>query len=151
MHFLFFYIKGDLVPADCTVISLGMDHVDATIFDEENTTSQKVENDSNGDCSEITVDFHLITGEAKPRQILNRTNGTVDSATLYYGSRVLEGACIAVVTGTGSRVVLAKLIKARRWPPSTDLSEEVEEINRLEHEIHRLENEEGGIALTPIS
>jgi magnesium-transporting ATPase (P-type) len=149
--FLYYYIKGDLVPADCTVISLGMDHVDATIFDEENTTSQKVENDSNGDCSEITVDFHLITGEAKPRQISNRTNGTVDSATLYYGSRVLEGACIAVVTGTGCRVVLAKLIKARRWPPSTDLSEEVEEINRLEHEIHRLENEEGGIALTPIS
>ena len=148
MHFLFFYIQGDVVPADCTVISLGMDHVDATIIDEENATSQKVEN---GDCSEITVDFHLITGEAKPRQISNRANGTVDSVNLYYGSRVLEGACIAVVTGTGSRVVLAKLIKARRWPPSSDLSEEVEEINRLEHEIHRLENEEGEIALTPIS
>mmetsp|Transcript_24894 Transcript_24894/g.53705 ORF Transcript_24894/g.53705 Transcript_24894/m.53705 type:complete len:237 (+) Transcript_24894:191-901(+) len=134
-------VEGDVVPADCTVISLGMDHVDATtVVDEESNAKTGIEN------LEITIDSHLITGETKPRQISNQPNGTVDSKTLYYGSRLLEGACIAVVTATGNRVVLAKLIREGRWPPPTDLSEEVEEINRMENE-----DMEAGIALTLMS
>ena len=136
-------VEGDLVPADCTIISLGMDHVDATtIVDEENNTETSTTGSNS--MMDMTVDSHLITGEIKPRQISNQSNGTVNNlTTLYYGSRILEGACIAVVTATGSRVVLAKLIREGRFPPSTDLSEEVREINRLE-------NEEG-ISLTSLS
>ena len=136
--------EGDVVPADCAVISLGMDHVDATtVIDDETGVQGGKENSGEG----LTVDAHLITGEAKPRDLLpNPNNGAIDSTNLYYGSRVLEGACIAVVTATGSRTVLAKLIREGRWPPGTDLSEEVEEINRLENE-----DAEAGIALAPMS
>jgi len=135
-------VEGDVVPADCTIISLGMDHVDATtIVDEENNTASTTGSNS---MMDVTVDSHLITGEIKPRLISNQSNGTVNNlTTLYYGSRILEGACIAVVTATGSRVVLAKLIREGRFPPSTDLTDEV-------HEINRMENEEG-ISLTSLS
>jgi len=138
-------VEGDVVPADCTVISLGMDHVDATtIVDEESNNTETSATGSNNSMMDMTVDSHLITGEIKPRQISNQSNGTVNNlTTLYYGSRILEGACIAVVTATGSRVVLAKLIREGRFPPSTDLTDEV-------HEINRLENEEG-ISLTSLS
>lgn len=117
-------VEGDVVPADCAVISLGMDQNDTEEMD-------------------MTVDSRLITGEAKPRQITNQSEGI---ETLYYGSRILEGACLAVVTATGSRVVLAKLIREGRWPPGKDLSEEVEEINRMENT-----DLEAGIALTAMS
>mmetsp|Transcript_22660 Transcript_22660/g.40556 ORF Transcript_22660/g.40556 Transcript_22660/m.40556 type:complete len:243 (-) Transcript_22660:254-982(-) len=140
-------VEGDVIPADCTVISLGMDHADTTTLGGEKSDAKGgSSSEINGDYLEITVDSRLITGETKPRQIPNQSNGTVNSATLYYGSRVLEGACIAVVTATGNRVVLAKLIKEGRWPPQTDLSEEVEEINRMENE-----DLESGIALTSMS
>lgn len=125
--------EGDVVPADCVVISLGMEHVDVTSIvgdDEEDvgntTTSSNVES-----LTELTVDSHYITGETKPRHIPARSNQTVQSALLYYGSRVLEGACIAVVTGCGEGTILAKLIKEGRWPPKQDLSDEVEEIGRM--------------------
>ena len=139
-------VEGDVVPADCAVISLGMDHVEESTVVDEESGGNDTQNNAGGDnnCFEMTVDSHLITGEVKPRQISNnQSNGTVDAATLYYGSRVLEGACIAVVTATGNRVVLAKLIREGRWPPNTDLSEEATEIDRME-------NEEG-IALTSMS
>ena len=48
-----------------------------------------------------------------------QSNGTAEAEALYYGSRELEGACIAVVTVTVNRIVLAKLIKEGRWPPQT--------------------------------
>ncbi len=121
--------EGDVVPADCVVISLGMEHVDEStiVGDEEeragNTTSESL--------TELTVDSHYITGETKPRHIPCRSNQTVQSTLLYYGSRVLEGACIALVTGCGERTILAKLIKEGRWPPKGDLSDEVEEIGRM--------------------
>lgn len=137
-------VEGDVIPADCAIISLGMDHVDITnVVDEESSTAQ---GGGIGQQSavEIIVDSHLITGEIKPRQISHQSNGAVNSVALHFGSRVLQGACIAVVTATGDRVVLAKLIKAGRWPPQTDLSEEVEEIDRMEN------LETAGITLTPI-
>jgi len=142
-------VEGDVIPADCSIISLGMDHADASrVVDVETSGNGTPQGLGGGKSSnsgmDIIVDSHLVTGELKPRQISNNANGAVNSTTLYYGSRILQGACIAVVTATGDRVMLAKLIKARRWPPKTDLSEEVEEINRMEYL-------ETGIALTPIS
>ena len=113
-------VEGDIIPADCVVISLGMDHVEETM--------QSIENGSSAnevDSLEVTVDSHFITGEAKPRRISNDANRTVEPETLYYGSRVLEGACVALVLQTGKRVLLANLIKQGRWPPKHDLTEEV--------------------------
>lgn len=113
-------VEGDIVPADCVVISLGMDHVEETI--------QSIESGSSANevgSLEMTVDSHFITGESKPRRISNDANRTVEPETLYYGSRVLEGACVALVVQTGKRVLLANLIKQGRWPPKYDLTEEV--------------------------
>jgi hypothetical protein len=97
-----------------------MDHVEETM--------QSIENGSSADevdSLEMTVDSHFITGESKPRRISNDANRTVEPETLYYGTRVLEGACVALVVQTGKRVLLANLIKQGRWPPKYDLTEEV--------------------------
>ena len=76
----------------------------------------------------MTVDSQFITGETKPRQITSDTIENSDATTLYYGSRVLEGACIALVIQTGKRVLLANLMREGRWPPKEDLSEEAADI-----------------------
>lgn len=139
--------EGDVVPADCVVISLGMEHVDATIIvDEENVNGDCGGNESSS-MDDLTVDSHYITGETKPRHVC-RSNQTVPSTLLYYGSRVLEGACIALVTGCGERTLLAKLIKEGRWPPKGDLSDEVEEIGRMNMDESTTNDDyEAGIAL----
>lgn len=118
--------EGDIVPADVVVISLGMEYVDETI--ESGKTATELD---------MTVDSHFITGETKPRRIANDINGNVEAATLHYGSRVLEGACIALVTATGKRVLLARLIENGRWPPKGDISDEVkaEELTHVEEGI----------------
>lgn len=119
-------VEGDVVPADVVVISLGMEHADDA---EGGKTTGEMD---------MTVDSHFITGEAKPRRISNETNGYVGAATiLYYGSRVLEGACIALVVSTGKRVLLARLIQEKRWPTKEDISEKVraEETTRDEEGI----------------
>ncbi|KAL3801555.1 hypothetical protein ACHAW5_005066 [Stephanodiscus triporus] len=146
-------VEGDVVPADCLVVGLGMDRIDASsVVDDdddcEGGDSGEEEEDGGGggaDGEEITVDARLVTGEIRPARVVRRRNGTVGSgATLYYGSRVLRGSCLAVVIATGRRVALSKLIGAGRWPPCADLSEEVREIARME-------SEGTGIALVPIS
>jgi hypothetical protein len=145
--------EGDMVPADCVVISLGMEHVDETIVvgndDEENVGNTTNSNNNIESLMDLTVDSHYITGEAKPRHIpLCRSNQTVQPTLLYYGSRVLEGACIALVTGCGERTILAELIKEKRWPPKGDLSDEVEEIGRMNmDESTNDEYDSSGIAL----
>eukprot|EP01082_Thalassiosira_pseudonana_P006375 g5997.t1 g5997 contig20:590148-590985(+) len=137
-------VEGDVIPADVVVISLGMDHVDATKIVEVGDDATNNDGDSSLD---MTVDSHFITGETKPRQVSNAANGTVKSiTTLYYGSRVLEGTCIALVTATGNQVLLARLISEGRWPPKGDLSDEVELGNTIEDE-----DVEAGISLLPMS
>lgn len=91
------------------------------------------------DSFDMTVDSQFITGETKPRQITSDTIENSDATTLYYGSRVLEGACIALVIQTGKRVLLANLMREGRWPPKEDLSEEAADIIR---------NDEEGISLS---
>ncbi len=141
-------VEGDVVPADCVVMGLGMGNVDDahvvnddedddgddSMVDEEETGTGGTHDDY--DDVEITVDARLVTGEIVPTRIRRRRNGTVGggATTLYYGSRVLRGSCVAVVIATGERVVLSKLIRARRWPTSKDLSEEVLEMTRMENE-----------------
>lgn len=137
--------EGDVVPADCVVISLGMEHVDETIVvDEEsggvNGGGGDVSNNNESMMDELTVDSHYITGETKPRHISYDSNQTVQSTLLYYGSRVLEGACIGLVINCGENTVLARLIREKRWPPKDDLSEEVENTNENY-------NDDQGIAL----
>ncbi|EJK45573.1 hypothetical protein THAOC_35809 [Thalassiosira oceanica] len=127
-------VEGDVIPADCVVVSLGMDHLDL---------------EGGGAPSEetITVDSRLVTGEERPRQIPIPQHQTseIEQSTLFYGSRVLDGAAICVVTATGDRVVLSKLIREGRFPPTSDLTEEVTEIGRLELE---MQNEEIGIEMS---
>lgn len=138
--------EGDVVPADCVVISLGMEHVDASIVvgDEE----ENVGNTASESLTELTVDSHYITGETKPRHIPYRSNQTVQSTLLYYGSRVLEGACIALVTGCGESTILARLIKDGRWPPKGDLTNEVGEVGRMNmDESTSDDHDSSGIAL----
>ena len=128
-------VEGDVVPADCIVISLGMEHVDETIVVDEESggaavggTGVDVSNNNESLMDELTVDSHYITGETKPRHISYNSNQTVQSTLLYYGSRVLEGACIVLVVNCGENTVLAKLIREKRWPPKDDLSKEVEDM-----------------------
>ena len=119
-------VDGDIVPADCVIISLGMEHVDGTI-----------ENGNENELLNMTVDSHFITGEAKPCQISSDVDGKVEAKVLYYGSRVLDGAAIALVVKTGKRTLLARLIRDGRWPPNGDVSEDIkaEEMARDEEEI----------------
>ena len=118
--------EGDIVPADVMVISLGAEHV-----------TEAMESGKRASELDITVDSHFITGETKPRRIANDVDGNVEAATLYYGSRVLDGACIALVVATGKRVLLARLIDNGQWPPKGDMSDEVktEEMMRSEEGI----------------
>ncbi|KAL3821882.1 hypothetical protein ACHAXA_008416 [Cyclostephanos tholiformis] len=165
-------VEGDVVPADCLVIGLGMGRIDDTSVandddddddDDDEDDSDVLANNAGGvdgggrggggtrddyydrdhddDDDEITVDARLVTGECRPTRIRRRRNGTVGGCDggggltiLYYGSRVLSGSCVAVAIATGERVTLSKLIRAGRWPPSMDLSEEVREMARMENE-----------------
>lgn len=107
-------VEGDVVPADVVVLSLGMQHVEST--------------PGRANDFELIVDSHLVTGESKPKRVTNDEIGSVDAVQhLYYGSRVLEGACLALVVQTGKQLLLAKLIEDGRWPPKGDITEEVME------------------------
>ena len=125
---------GDVVPADCVVLGLGMGDVD--------DSGVVPDDDGGGGCGggdddydEVTVDARLVTGGARPDVVRRRRGGVVGAvsphpanskiATLCYGSRVLSGACVAVVVSTGEDVALSRLMRAGRWPPVTDMSEEV--------------------------
>mmetsp|Transcript_4370 Transcript_4370/g.9425 ORF Transcript_4370/g.9425 Transcript_4370/m.9425 type:complete len:249 (-) Transcript_4370:333-1079(-) len=145
-------VEGDVVPADSVVISLGMDQVDISkvINDSEEgiETSTRSEGDFPGANSlEMTVDSHFINGETKPRQIFNKPDGTIELTTLYYGSRVLEGSCIAVVTATGNETVLAQLIRDKKWPPKGDLTDFLREMEKKDRADDA--DVEAGIALLP--
>lgn len=116
----------DIVPADCTVLSLGMDHCD-----EEDGDSSSGGGDGE-EVTELVVDVKNITGEVRPKSItLSHSSNDDDSGknpqgkTLPIGSRVelccgslvLEGSAIAVVTHIGSDTRIARWIREGRWPP----------------------------------
>ena len=122
----------DVVPADCTVLSLGLDPVD---IDGEASPS--------GSAIELVVDCKDITGEAKPRTSKIRKDETATPTQIFYGSHVNQGSCIAVVTATGSNTMLSSLIQDGRWPPKGDISVELQSEQAPENEA----DEEVGVAL----
>ena len=100
--------EGDVVPADCTVLW--------------------IESAKNGEEDDFLVDHGPITGDTKP---------TARPVQLYWGGRVLVGACVAVVTAVGQATRVGQLIRTGSFPvqqqPKNSSSSDDEE--------------EGGIAL----
>jgi P-type E1-E2 ATPase len=93
-------MEGDLVPADCILLSL-------------------LE-------GEILVDMRIITGEDSARSILEIDEKT--HTRLYYGGRILQGSAIAVVVAIGPNTLLASLIRGNNFPPKFNvLTEECED------------------------
>ncbi|GAX17132.1 hypothetical protein FisN_5Hh518 [Fistulifera solaris] len=88
--------EGDVVPADCVVLTL-----------EEGT-------------SELLVDHRSVTGEEKPRSAKRRGN-FVQPTQLFWGGRVVLGSAIAVTTAVGSDTLVASLIRDGRFPPKGDI------------------------------
>ena len=123
---------GDIVPADCTVLSLGLEPVD---IDGEAVPS--------GSAIELVVDVKDITGEAKPRSSKLRKDGTATPTQIFYGSHVNQGSCIAVVTAIGQNTMLSSLIQDGRWPPKGEISLELQSEHVPENET----DEEVGVAL----
>jgi magnesium-transporting ATPase (P-type) len=170
---------GDVVPADCVVLSLGMGGVDDSrvvpdFDDDDGGGGVDGETgwggggggcgDDDDDDDEVTVDARLVTGGTRPDVVRRRRGGdgavshpANSNATLFYGSRVLSGACVAVVVSTGENVALSRLMRAGRWPPVTDMSEEVARgmmmmmANNMETNDDDEEGGTGMIALVPMS
>lgn len=119
----------DIVPADCTVLSLGMDHCNDT----DDTGGCDRDSLSKDEVTELVVDVQNVIGDMRPKSITlpqsdessggkdDGSNGSglpVDSQVeLYCGSQVLEGSAIAVVTRIGTDTHLSRLIKHNKWPP----------------------------------
>jgi magnesium-transporting ATPase (P-type) len=94
-------------------------------------------NDNYEDDDEVgvlSVDARLITGQSDMTHYYSPPSSSSMSSTsssksslqtLLYGSRIVNGSCIAIVTAIGNDVVLSKLITTRRWPPKYDLSHEI--------------------------
>mmetsp|Transcript_20614 Transcript_20614/g.26570 ORF Transcript_20614/g.26570 Transcript_20614/m.26570 type:complete len:277 (-) Transcript_20614:184-1014(-) len=128
--------EGDIVPADCVVLTLSSDHV-----------------------QELLVDVRAITAEEKPRSAkrVMRQDPTVTSeqqlqqqqlvefvqpTQLYWGGTVVQGGCIAVVTAIGPQCFVATLIAQGKFPPPPDV------LNKISQDIVHGEYEDNpGIAL----
>ena len=121
---------GDTVPADVVVLSIGMDFVDVPPSeDDEEKVLEEIENEDTEEpkdeglfVGEIVVDSSNVNGFTKPQTITAENVSAIDNnTTLYAGSMVLQGSCIAVVTKTGSETLLGTLIKKGRWPPKAEM------------------------------
>mmetsp|Transcript_8638 Transcript_8638/g.18235 ORF Transcript_8638/g.18235 Transcript_8638/m.18235 type:complete len:236 (+) Transcript_8638:65-772(+) len=126
--------EGDVVPADCTVLSLGLESIDI-----DGDVSDLAADSS----IELVVDVKDVTGESKPRSSKIRSDGTASPTQLFYGSHVNQGSCIALVTAVGSNTMLSSLIQDSRWPPKGDISVQLQSEHPANHE----EDEEVGVAL----
>lgn len=87
--------EGDGVPADCVVLQL------------------------EDGCTELLVDHRHVTGQISPTQCAKANNDTA-GVQLYWGGRVVLGSALAVVTATGSRTLVANLIREKRFPPENN-------------------------------
>lgn len=101
--------EGDIVPADCLVLSLGMDHI----------KTDGPASTSDDSLTELSVDISAVTGSMEARTASVLLDGTVSTTELYYGSTVKRGSCIAIVTAIGDETLLARLIRSKKWPPSS--------------------------------
>jgi len=124
--------EGDIIPADCCLLSLGMDQYGEGY-------------NVDGDQDEFIVDASNITGRVQPITISedtllqqlrdedekdnqndddnnnNEDENKYDSDALIHlhcGSFILNGSAIAVVTNVGSNTFVAKQMKNGKWPPA---------------------------------
>lgn len=114
--------EGDVIPADCCLLSLGLDRYGDGY-------------DVDGGQDEFIVDASNITGRVQPITINEDTflqqlqeddgddekeeNNEDDSLIhLHCGSFILNGSAIAVVTNVGSNTFVAKQMKNGKWPPA---------------------------------
>ncbi len=120
---------GDIVPADAVVLSLGMDFVSMENDLENNNDDQEDEN-RNGEkkgafVEDLIVDSSNVNGYVKPQTItVDASTGTVKAATLYAGSMILQGCCIAVVTKIGPDTLISTLMRKGLWPPKEPIDAE---------------------------
>lgn len=144
---------GDIVPADCVVLSLGMEFAyvptdeeimameenddDGSFVANRNRNANKNDERSNQNdlfVEELVVDSSNVNGYLKPQTIsvVNKQNGMIAKNTvLYAGSMILQGTCIAVVTKTGSETLLASLIMKGIWPPKEQLDMDGDDFSPL--------------------
>lgn len=121
---------GDIVPADVVVLSLGMDFVDVppSEDDEEKGLEDNDKQDTEQPSDEglfvgdVVVDSSSVNGFTKPQTItVANVSAIENNTTLYAGSMLLQGSCIAVVTKTGPETLLGTLIKKGKWPPKAEM------------------------------
>lgn len=88
--------EGDLVPADCIVITVD-------------------------DDDDILVDLNAVTGLDRPKSISNDIDGhnmmTRGQRQLYMGGTVVQGRATAIVTSIGPYTLLGTLIRQNNFPP----------------------------------
>ena len=148
--------EGDIVPADCTVLSLGMEwniNVRPSPDDYRHSDSYN-SNDSNNShiitsLETLLVDVSNITGEERPHISSMSENGFVSPTKLYYGSNVVQGSCVALVTAVGNHTYLAMRIQEKRWPPKqSGLNGYNSEYSMLDTDEVKGDEEEGDISLS---
>jgi hypothetical protein len=115
--------SGDRIPADCVLLSLCI----PTTTTKQQSSSIMIDDKSSAAdeyVAEMVVDESPINGRKNPKAITNSqlTDEGGSLFELYYGSQVLHGKGIAVVTAVGTQTLLASLIRRRKWPPTTYIS-----------------------------
>jgi magnesium-transporting ATPase (P-type) len=94
--------EGDIVPADCIVLYLETN--------QNNTT-------------ELLVDHRFYTSNATPHSESDDDNNNNNPRSarvgtlLFWGSHVVLGSALAIVTATGSQTHVARLIQSKQFPP----------------------------------
>jgi hypothetical protein len=115
--------SGDRVPADCVLLSLCTTTTTTKTKQQSSSSSLVDATASAADeyIAEMVVDESLISGRKNPKAITNSqlTDENASLFELHYGSQVLHGKGIAVVTAVGTQTLLASLIRRRKWPPTT--------------------------------
>jgi E1-E2 ATPase/Cation transporter/ATPase, N-terminus len=93
--------EGDIVPADCVVLSVDDNNI------------------------QMLVDSRFVTGEDKPRTCEKNPNtNTFKPVQLFMGSHVVQGSGEAVVTAIGSKTKLASVIRENKFPAKVNLTTE---------------------------
>ena len=122
--------RGDIVPADLVLLSLGMEHYGAGCDAAE---GQELD----VKALELVVDSKYVTGRERPSsysihdelKIIQVDHEEEDSDKmkqheLYCGTQILQGSAIGVVTRIGNDTKLATLIRDGQWPVTMTTTED---------------------------
>jgi magnesium-transporting ATPase (P-type) len=99
--------EGDIVPADCIVLHLENNHNNAT----ELLVDQRYYQSNGNHQLDLDEDDDENNNNNNPR---SARIGTF----LLWGSHIVLGSALAIVTATGSKTRVAKLIRDKQFPPS---------------------------------